>query len=151
MKMMLRLAISLALPVTASADPLLASWFTLHSDDTARLYRTDAARRAGDSVTTWSNGRQIQAQPARTGIQQILFSTNWIYIRSTGLPSQIMGPWYLDPQHYRAFPNLPTDQNILLCLPRHPVMETDAEFQHLGDIGMTVDGVVIFDPTDSFS
>ena len=151
MKVILRLLIFLALPVMGSADPLLTSWFTLHSDDTARLYHTDAARLAGESVTTWSNGRQTQAQPARTGIQQILVSTNWIYIRSTGLPSQIMGPWYMDAQHYRAFPNLPTDQNILLCLPRHPVMETDAEFQHLGDIGMTVDGVVIFDPTDSFS
>ncbi len=151
MKVILRLAIFLALPVTAVADPLLTSWFTLHSDATARLYRTDAARRAGESVTTWSNGRQTQARPAPTGIQQILFSTNWIYLRSTGLPSQIMGPWYMDPQHYRAFPNLPTDQNILLCLPRHPQVETDAEFQHLGDIGMTVDGVPIFDPTDSFS
>jgi hypothetical protein len=151
MKVILRLAIFLALPATGLADPLLTSWFTLHSDATARLYRTDAARLAGDSVTTWSNGRQTQAQPARTGIQQILVSTNWIYIRSTGLPSQIMGPWYMDAQHYRFFPNLPTDQNILLCLPRHPVVETDAEFQHLGDIGMTVDGVAIFDPTDAFS
>jgi len=151
MKVILRLVIFLALPVTGSADPLLTSWFTLHSDATARLYRTDSARLAGESVTTWSNGRQTQGRPARTGIQQILFSTNWIYLRSTGLPSQIMGPWYLDAQHYRAFPNLPTDQNILLCLPRHPVVETDAEFQHLGDIGMTVDGVAIFDPTDSFS
>jgi len=151
MKVILRLAIFLALPASGLADPQLSSWFTLHSDATARLYRTDAARLAGDSVTTWSNGHQTQAQPARTGIQQILFSTNWIYIRSTGLPSQIMGPWYNDPQHIRPFPNLPTDQNFLLCLPRHPEVETEPEFQHLGDIGLTVDGVPIFDATDSFS
>ena len=151
MKLILRLFISLALPSTGLADPQLASWFTLHSDQPARLYRTDADRRAGVSATTWSNGQQTQAQPARTGVQQIFFSTNWIYIRSTGLPTQIMGPWYDDPRHTRFFPNLPTDQHILLCLPRHPVVETRREFQKLGDIGMTVDGVPIFDPTDSFS
>ena len=151
MKMILRLAVFLGLPVSALADPLLTSWFTVHSDDVARIYRSDADRRAGETTTTWSNGRQTQAQPARTGIQQILVSTNWIYVRTTGLPSQIMGPWYMDASHNREFPNLPTDQNILLCLPRHPVPETQREWQKLGDIGMTVDGVPIFDPTDSFS
>jgi hypothetical protein len=151
MKLILRLLIFLVLPVRGVADPELTSWFTLRSDQTARIYRTDADKLAGLAQTTWSNGRQTQAQPARTGIQEIMYSANWVYIRSTGLPTQIMGPWYDDARHYRFFPNLPVDQHILICLPRHPVPETRREFEKLGDIGITVDGVPIFDANDAFS
>jgi hypothetical protein len=140
----------IALNVPA-ADPQLTSWFTVNSGKVARIYRTEADRVAGQSVTTWSNGRQIQAQPTYSGVQQILVSSNWIYIRSTGLGSQVMGPWYLDAQRRFLFPNLPTDQQYLLRLPRHPVAQTTRGFNPLGEIGMFVDGVRMFDATDAFS
>lgn len=151
MKLILRLLIFLALPVSGLADPQLASWYTLKAGQYARIYRNDAARLAGESATTWSNGRQTQAEPVQSGIRQILYSADWIYVRSTGLPTQIMGPWYLDASHYRVFPNLPTDQGLILRLPRHPVAQTGEEFQPLGEIGMTVDGVRIFDANDALS
>jgi hypothetical protein len=151
MKLILRLLIFLALPVSALADPRLTSWYTLNPSQAARLYRSDADLAAGQTETTWSNGRQTQAQPVQTGIRQILYSTNWIYIGSSGLPSQVMGPWYLDADRTREFPNLPTDQHMIFCLPRHPVMQNSFGFQHLGEIGITVDGVRIFDANDSFS
>jgi hypothetical protein len=151
MKVIVRMFVFLALPTIGLADPQLASWFTVHSDQPARIYRSDADRVAGESEMTWSNGRQTQAQPTRTGVQQIYYSANWIYIRSTGLPSQIMGPWYMDPQHYRAFPNLPMSQNLLLALPRHPMVATSGGEEPHGEIGITVDGVRFFDDTDSFS
>jgi len=151
MKLMLRLLISLALPATGLADPQLTSWYTLNPGHYARLYRTDADRLAGVTETTWSNGRQTQAEPVQSGIRQILYSTNWVYIRTTGLPSQVMGPWYLDAWHRRTFPNLPTDQHLIFCIPRHPQAQTGDDFQRLGEIGLTVDGVRIFDANDAFS
>src|SRR6476659_6486190 len=138
----------IALSVPA-ADPQLTSWFTVNSGKVARIYRSDADRAAGQSVATWSNGRQTQAQPAYSGVQQILVSSNWIYIRSTGLGSQVMGPWYLDAQRRFLFPNLPTDQQYLLRLPRRPLAQTTRGFNPLGEIGMFVDGVPVFHAPDA--
>lgn len=130
----------------AFADPQLQSWFTARSASPAHIYRTDADKRSGQAVTTWSNGRNIQARPAFSGVQGIYFSTNWIYIRSTGLGSHVMGPWLNG-----NFPNLPTDQNFIFAIPRHPVVAKDDRFQRLGEIGMFVDGVRMFDSGDAFS
>ena len=135
----------------SAADPQISSWFTLDAEKSAQIYQNDADQLAGKTSTTWSNGRLSQSQPAYDGVQEILTSTNWIYIRSTGLASHIMGPWYLDSQHRRVFPNLPTDQHFIFCVPRHPVVQTAHNFNHLGEIGMFVDGVRMFDANDGFS
>ena len=153
MKIGLPIVLGLLTGITrsVSADPLLTSWYTVHAGEPARIYRSDADKAAGRSVTTWSNRMLSQTTPAPAGIEAVYYSSNWVYIRSTGLGSQIMGPWYMNPQHTRAFPNLPTDQHILFCLPRHPVLMKGYSRQNLGDIGMTVDGVPIFDANDAFS
>jgi hypothetical protein len=88
----------------------------------------------------------VQAQPAYCGVQEILSSANWVYIRSTGLGSQIMGPW-----QNGWFPNLPTDQHFIFAIPRQPTVQTGNRFNHLGEIGMFVDGVRMFDSGDAFS
>ena len=102
-----------------AADPQLTSWFTVNSGKVARIYRTDADRAAGQSVTTWSNGRQIQAHPAYRGVQQILVSSNWIYIRSTGLGSQVMDcarVRKLIDQHGETFlKQVYTDREVQFC------------------------------------
>jgi hypothetical protein len=129
-----------------AADPQLTSWFTATSGKFAQIYPTDAAKNAGQPSTTWSNGRNSQSQPAYCGVQEILSSSNWIYIRSTGLGSQIMGPWLNG-----RFPNLPTDQHYIFAIPRHPKIQTGNNFNHLGEIGMSVDGVRLFDAGDAWS
>lgn len=134
-----------------AADPQIASWFTTDSGNYARIYRTDTDRANGQSMTTWSNGRLAQQQPAFSGVQEILSSEDWIYVRSTGLGSHVMGPWYDDWQRIRSFPNLPTDQHLIYRFPRHPKYQTSLAFQPLGEIGMTVDGVRMFDSNDAFS
>ena len=93
---------------------------------------------------TWSNGRNNQSRPAYSGVQEILSSSNWIYVRSTGLGSHIMGPW-----QNGWFPNLPIDQHFIYAFPRHPQPQTGHRFNHLGEIGLTVDGVRIFDSGDA--
>jgi hypothetical protein len=141
------IAIRLCLLTTSAfADPQITSWYTVNSAKPAQIYRTDAEKYSGQTETTWSNGRNTQAQPAGCGVQEILSSSNWVYIRSTGLGSQIMGPW----QNGR-FPNLPTDQHFIYAISRHPTVQTTHNFNHLGEIGLFVDGVRIFDANDAFS
>ena len=134
-----------------AADPELNSWFVINSGKPAQIYRTTYDKEHDQTVTTWSNGRLAQCQPVLCGVQQILSSPDWIYIRSTGLGSQVMGPWYIDPQGRIPFPNLPTDQHYLFRLPRHPVVQAASGWNHLGEIGMFVDGVRMFDSGDAFS
>src|ERR1700758_769453 len=95
------------------ADPQITSWFIADSGRFAQIYRTDAERASGQAETIWSNGRNVQGQPAFCGVQQIVSSANWIYVRSTGLGSQIMAPWLNG-----RFPNLPTDQHFIFAIPR---------------------------------
>lgn len=143
---MLSVAIFCALTAKGLADPQLTSWFTLDSGKFAQIYRTDTAKNSGQPQTTWRNGRNVQAQPAYCGVQEILSSSNWVYIVSTGLGSQIMGPW-----QNGWFPNLPTDQHFIYAFCRYPVEQAPHHFNHLGEIGMFVDGVRMFDAGDAFS
>src|SRR5580700_5200617 len=81
MKIILRTALLFALTANAFADPQITSWFTLDAGKFARIYRTDADKESGRTETTWSNGRQVQSQPAYCGVQEIVSSANWVYIR----------------------------------------------------------------------
>lgn len=138
--------VALAITTARAADPQIASWFTLNSTKPAQIYPNNAAKNSGQPSTTWSNGRNTQAQPANCGVQEILSSSNWVYIRSTGLGSQIMGPWLNG-----NFPNLPVDQHFIYAFTRHPIEQKGNNFNHLGEIGMFVDGVRMFDAGDAFS
>src|SRR5437016_1709630 len=80
----------------SASDPRTNSWLTTYSTKYARVYTNDAMKSAGNTLTNWTNGSQIQTNPAYCGIQEVYSSTNWIYVRSTGLASYIMGPWYLN-------------------------------------------------------
>lgn len=135
-----------ALAVNALADPQITSWFVTDSGRVAQIYRTDAEKASGRTETTWSNGRNVQSQPAYCGVQEIVSSANWIYVLSTGLGSQVMGPWLNG-----RFPNLPTDQHFIFAIPRNPTVQTGNGFNPLGEIGMFVDGVRMFDAGDAFS
>ncbi len=136
----------IAFNTTVFADPQITSWYTLDSGKFAQIYRTDAEKASGRAETTWSNGRQIQLQPAYCGVQAILSSSNWIYVRSTGLAGQVMGPW-----ENGRFPNLPVDRHLIFAFPRHPTMQTSQGPNRLFEIGLFVDGVRMFDATDALS
>jgi len=145
MKAILAVIVS-GLALDVFADPQLTSWFTADSGKFAQIYRNDSKKFSGEPQTTWINGRNNQSQPAFSGVQEILSSSNWVYIRSTGLGSHIMGPW-----ENGRFPNLPTDQNFIFAIPRHPTVQTERRFNPMGEIGMFVDGVRMFDANDAFS
>jgi hypothetical protein len=136
--------------VAASADPYVDSWFTDNAGKYARIYTTDANKTAGAAVTTWSNGSQTQSLPAYAGVQEIYSSANWVYIRSTGLGSHIMGPWYLNAAHTQVFPNFPVNTKTFYRIPRVPIVPATKTLTALGAIGYFVDGIAMFDSRDGF-
>lgn len=145
-------AVLLALACAAhSAEPLLESWQTSQTRRYARIYQTDAARLAGTTVTTWSRGATGQATPTYAGIVQVSSSANWVYLRTTGLATHVMGPWYNNVARTQNFPNFPGNTGVLYRFPRTPTIPATKELTTLAAIGYFVDGVAAFDNRDAFS
>src|SRR3954454_3930699 len=107
---------------TLRADPQLTSWITNYSANYARICETDAQLAAGTTETTWSRNSVSQTLPAYCGIQNIYSSASWVYIRSSGLGSHLMGPWYNDATRSPLFVNIPSNQKVLVRFPRTPVV-----------------------------
>ena len=138
-------AIVFTASTTRAADPYVDSWLTSSSGKYARLYTTDVNKTNGVSVTTWSNGTQTQALPAYAGVQEIYSSSNWVYIRTTGLATHTMGPWLNG-----AFPNMPINTKTFWRIPRTNGVPATKTLTGLGAIGYFVDGVAMFDSRDAF-
>jgi YHYH protein len=132
------------------ADPLLTSWLTAYSGRYARISETDAQLAAGTTETTWSRNSMVQNLPAYCGIQNIYSSTNWVYIRTTGLGSHQMGPWYNDATRTTLFVNIPVNQKALVRFPRTPTVPATKSTVG-GELGYFVDGVIAFDSRDAVS
>jgi YHYH protein len=126
-------------------DPRTSSWFTADTGKYARIYTNDAAKAAGATVTTWSNGTQTQSLAAYSGVQEISSSSNWVYLRSTGLGIHIMGPW-----QNGSFPNLPINTKTFWRIPRTNTVPASKTLTGNGVIGYFVDGVGMFDSRDAF-
>ena len=103
----------------ASADPRLTSWQTGYAGQYARIYTNAARQSAGAPATTWGNGSQTQALPAYAGIQEIYSSTNWVYVRSTGLASFTMGPWQWRVSESAGEPENPLPHSAHACRAGH--------------------------------
>jgi YHYH protein len=132
------------------ADPLLTSWLTTYSGRYARISETDAQLAAGTTETTWSRNSMVQSLPAYCGIQNIYSSSNWVYIRTTGLGSHQMGPWYNDATRTTLFVNIPVNQKALVRFPRTPTVPAIKSTVG-GELGYFADGVIAFDSRDAVS
>jgi hypothetical protein len=143
--------LSLGASAADDPEPLLSSWLTDESRQYARIYQSDADRAADRAVTTWARGQSRQALPAYAGVMQVSFSTDWVYLSTSGLATHVMGPWYLNADRTRNFPGFPANSNALYRFPRTPVIPQVKTLTHLGPIGYFVDGVAAFDNTDAFS
>jgi YHYH protein len=133
-----------------AGDPRTNSWLTGYSGQYARIYTNDTMKTDGTTLTTWSNGSQTQSLPAYCGVQEVYSSSNWVYVRSTGLASYNMGPWYLDAQRTQIFPNLPVNQKWFYRLPRTNAVPATKTATGGGPIGMFVDGVAMFNSWDAY-
>lgn len=132
------------------ADPQINSWITAYSGKYARIVETDGQLASSTTETTWSRNSMVQSLPAYCGIQNIYSSSNWVYIRTTGLGSHQMGPWYNDATRTTLFVNLPVNQKTLVRFPRTPVVPTTKSTVG-GTLGYFVDGVIAFDSRDAVS
>jgi hypothetical protein len=126
------------------ADPLLTSWFTTYSGRYARIYTNTTMELASNALTTWSNGTQTQSSPAYDGVQEVDYSSSWVYVYTTGLASYTMGPWQT------GFPNLPSNQKAIFRIPRTPPTATNDSITGAGAVGIFVDGVEMFNSWDAF-
>ena len=140
------LILSLCGTTALRADSQLSSWFTTYSGQYARIYSNAAAQSSGSAVTTWSNGTQTQSKPAYAGVQEVDYSTNWIYINTTGLGFHVMGAWST------GFPNLPDNQKVTYRIPRTATITNAPTTKTLNGanwIGFFVDGVAMFNSWDA--
>ena len=149
------LAGALAVACTActvlAANPRIDSWLTTSSGKYARVYTNDAMKATGTTLTTWGNSQLTQSLPAYCGVQQILTSSNYVYARTTGFGSHVMGPWFNSAAHTLLFVNMPVNQKLIYRCPLAPTVPATHTFTQLGEIGMMVDGVRLFDANDAFS
>ena len=140
-----------ALCLQASAQPQLTSWYTGQSGKYARIFTSKENEAAGITSTTWSRGQGNQTSPTYAGVHEIHHDANWVYIRTSGLGFHVMGPWYLDEAKTRNFPSFPGNTATTYRIPRTPTAFNGNNTTGFGSIGYFVDGVALFDATDTFS
>ncbi len=132
-------------------EPLVTSWFTTNTGEYARIFPTLADLNTGATTTTWSRGEGVQSSPTYADVNQIDYSTDWVYLHTTGLASHNMGPWYLNTGKTNLFPNYPSNTATIFRFPRVPVIPTTKVSTGLGATGRMVNGVSMFDCRDAFS
>ena len=125
------------------ADPMLTSWFTKNAGQYARIQQTTN----GAIVTTWTG----QTLPAYSDIEVVSYSTNYVYVYSSGLASHVMGPWYLNAAKTMLFPNLPKNQKVTMRFSRTPVPASMHTETTGGAMGMYVNGVAVFNMLDGYA
>ncbi len=76
-------------------------------------------------------------------VQTVQYSSNWVYVTATGVPSYITGP-FMDGN-----PSLATNQNAIFKMPLNPAQNTGTETAtNGGNIGIFINGVALFDYRD---
>lgn len=77
-------------------------------------------------------------------VQEVYYSTNFSYVKCTGIPSYTIGPWAMNP-------NTPTNQNWVFKIARLPVPDPTPSAAGNGQIGVLINGVVLFNGGDAMS
>ncbi len=134
-------------------DPHITSWLTANSAKYARVYETTSDKTSGNAVSTWprsglTNGGGGQATAAYSDIQRVAYSTNYVYIYTTGYPSYTMGNW-LTPNG-QTYTSWPANRAAIHRIPRTPSIPTTKQLSH-GNGGVLVNGVFVWENGDAQS
>jgi hypothetical protein len=134
-------------------DPHITSWLTANSAQYARVFETTSDKSSGNAVSTWpraglTNGGGGQASPAYSDIQRVAYSTNYVYVYTTGLPSYTMGNW-LTPNG-GTYTSWPTNRGAIHRIPRNPTIPTTKQ-KNNGSGGVLVNGVFVWENGDAQS
>lgn len=129
-----------------ASDIQLTSWITSNSGQYARVTETTTAA----PVTTWpstgvqqNNANNKQALPAYADVQMVLYSTNFVYVRSSDLASHRMGPWYKEYSKINVNGLWPENRSLTSKIPRFPTAAGSQNQVQQGPVGVLVNGVTI--------
>ncbi|CAN5533691.1 hypothetical protein BH11BAC2_BH11BAC2_16520 [soil metagenome] len=117
---------------TAQTNPVITSWLQNTTGILGRHYVSGNSTPINDVDSA--------------NVQSVLYSTNFVYIKTKGIPSYITGP-FLDGN-----PSLASNQNAIFKFPQTPVQNTGTPTNTTGgNIGIFVNGVALFDYRDGVS
>ena len=113
----------------AQVSPAISSWLRNTTGTTGRHYVHGNSTPINDADLV--------------NVQSVQYSTNWVYVTATGVPSYITGP-FLDGN-----PSVTTSQNAIFKMSLNPTQNTGAATATSGgNIGIFINGVAMFDYRD---
>src|SRR4051812_35693979 len=147
------LSVLLCVSVRAQSDPHITSWLTTKSAQYARVWETTSDKSSNNAVSTWprsglTNGGGGQSTSAYSDVQRVAYSSNYVYIYTTGLASYTMGNW-LTPTG-ATYTSWPTNRGAIHRIPRNPSIPTTKQ-KSGGSGGVLVNGVFIWENGDAQS
>lgn len=134
-----------ALQSGSSNVPAVYSWLLKYTAQYAQIW--NASNLSAGLQTTWTGN----TSPTYADVQEIRYSSSYVYINASGLASHIMGPWYNNTAKTQAFPNLPTNQNVTAKIPLTPSIASTKSATGGGAQGRWVNGVAMFNMLDFHS
>jgi len=116
----------------AQTNPIILNWLQNRTGIKGRHYVT-------------GNSTPIQDNDS-ANVQSVQYSTNWVYVKTTGVPAYITGP-------FTANPSITTNQNAIFKLSLNPGQNLSGTYTATGggNIGVFVNGAALFDYRDGFS
>ena len=122
----------LTLQLSAQTNPAITKWLINTTNIKGRHYVAGNSTPVNDNVSA--------------NIQQVQYSTNYVYVSATGIPSYITGPFR------DGNPSLATNQNSIFKITLNPVQNTGTPTNTTpGNIGVFSNGVALFDYRDGVS
>jgi hypothetical protein len=134
-----------ALQSSSSSAPQVVSWFLQNTAQDAEIL--DELDLSAGPVSTWFGN----PSPTYADVQEIQYSSDYVYVSMSGMASHLMGPWYLDAGRTEPFPNYPRDQNAISKLPLTQTVARKKTATGGGAQGRWVNGVAMFNMLDFFS
>lgn len=133
------------LQTAASTEPQLAAWYLGNSDHYAQIL--NETNLAAGPVEIWPG----VSSPIFAEIQEIQSSTDYVYLSTSGLAGQMMGPWYLNSEKTQPFTNYPTDQNLTTRIPLTMAKTRTKTATQAGANGVWANGVAMYNMLDYYS
>jgi len=128
-KILLNATLLLSFYSNSQVNPAISSWLINTNGATGRHYVQGNSTPINDADLV--------------NVQTVQYSTNWVYVTASGVPSYITGP-FLDGN-----PSLTTNQNSIFKMPLNPTQNTGtATATQGGNIGIFINGVAMFDYRD---
>jgi len=122
----------IAIEAQAQTNPAITNWLINTTGLTGRHYVNGNPTPITDAVAA--------------NVQSVQYSTNWVYVTTTGVPSYITGP-FLDGN-----PSVAQNQNAIFKISLNPVQNTGNPTNTTGgNIGIFINGVALFDYRDGVS